>query len=79
MKYLRAFRGLVQKTRIFRRYVLNVRKFPVSLPVLISTLTEAQNDAINNYGAEFAIKTESYNLSKYHRALYTLVRILKPR
>lgn len=78
MKYFRAFRGLIQKTRIFRRYILNVKKFPVKLPVLISTLTEAQNDTINNYGTEFAIKTESYDLSEYHRALYTMIRILKP-
>ena len=70
--------NLTKKMRIFRRYVLNVRKLPVMLPTFVSTMTEAKNDAINSYGTEFAIKTEGYNLSEYHRALYTMVRILKP-
>ena len=70
--------NLIKKTRILRRYVLNVRKPPVRLPTFVSTMTKAKNDAINNYGTEFAIKTGSYDLSEYHRALYTMVRILKP-
>ena len=70
--------NLTKKTRIFRRYVLNVRKPPVRLPTFVSTMTEAKNDTINRYGTEFVIKTESYDLSEYHRALYTMIRILKP-
>jgi len=48
------------------------------MPMFISTLTEAQNDVINKYSDEFDIKTKSYNLSEYHRALYIIARILKP-
>jgi len=70
--------NLSKKLRIFRRYVLNVRKLPVRLPTFVSTVTEAKNDTINRYGTEFTIKTESCDLSEYHRALYTMVRILKP-
>ena len=70
--------NLTKKMRIFRRYVLNVRKLPVGLPTFVSTMTKAKNDIINRYGTEFTIKTESYDLSEYHRALYTMVRILKP-
>ena len=44
--------------------------------MFISTLTGAQNDIINKYSYE--IKTKSYNLSEYHRALYIIARILKP-
>ena len=78
MKYLGWLRDLIQKTRIFRRYILNVRKLPVRPPMFISTLTEAQNGVINKYGDEFDIKTKNYNLSEYHRALYIITRILKP-
>ena len=70
--------NLTKKTRIFRRYVLNVRKLPVGLPTFVSTMTEAKNDTINKYGTEFTVKTDGYNLSEYHRALYTMIRILKP-
>lgn len=70
--------NLTKKTRIFRRYVLNVRKLPVGLPTFVSTMTGAKNDTINKYGTEFAVKTDGYDLSEYHRALYTMVRILKP-
>lgn len=78
MRYSRWFRDLIQKTRIFRRYILNVRKLPLKMPMFISTLTEAQNNVINKYSDEFDIKTQSYNLSEYHRALYIIARILKP-
>ena len=78
MEYLESLRDLIRKTRILRRYILNVRKLPVRLPVFISTLTEAQNEVINKYGDEFDIKTKSYNLSEYHKALYIMTRILKP-
>ena len=70
--------NLTKKTRILRRYVLNVGKLPVRLPTFVSAMTEAKNDTINRYGTEFGIKTEGYDLSEYHRALYTMVRILKP-
>ena len=70
--------NLTKKTRIFRRYVLNVRKLPVGLPTFVSTMTEAKNDTINKYGTEFTVKTDGYDLSEYHRALYTMIRILKP-
>jgi len=78
MEYLVSLRDLIRKTRIFRRYILNVRKLPVRLPMFISTLTEAQNEVINKYGDGFDIKAKSYNLSEYHRALYIMTRILKP-
>ena len=78
MEYLESLRDLIRKTRILRRYILNVRKLPVRLPMFISTLTEAQNDVINKYGDEFDIKAKSYNLSEYHKALYIMTRILKP-
>ena len=78
MKYLELLRDLIQKTRILRRYILNVRKLPLKMPIFVSTLTEARNDVISKYGDEFTIKTESYNLSEYHRVLYTMTRILKP-
>ena len=78
MKYLGWLRDLIQKTRIFKRYILNVRKLPVRPPMFISTLTEAQNDVINKYSDEFDNKAKSYNLSEYHRALYIMTRILKP-
>ena len=78
MKYLESFGVLIQKTKILRKYILNVRKLPVRLPMFISTLTEAQNDVISKYGNEFDIKAKSYNLGKYHRALYITTRILKP-
>jgi predicted O-methyltransferase YrrM len=42
-------------------------------------MTEAKNDIINRYGNEFDIKTMDYDLSEYHRTLYTMVRILKPK
>ena len=48
------------------------------MPMFISTLTKAQNDVISKYGNEFDIKTKSYSLSEYHRALYIMTRILKP-
>ena len=78
MRYSGWLRDLIQKTRIFRRYILNVRKLPLKIPMFISTLTEAQNDVINKYSDEFDIKTKSYNLSEYHRTLYIIARILKP-
>ncbi|MCK4240369.1 MAG: class I SAM-dependent methyltransferase [Candidatus Atribacteria bacterium] len=78
MKYLGWLRDLIQKLRIFKRYILNVRKLPLKMPMFISTLTEAQNDVISKYGNEFDIKTKSYSLSGYHRALYIMTRILKP-
>ncbi|RZB29545.1 MAG: hypothetical protein AEth_01056 [Candidatus Argoarchaeum ethanivorans] len=70
--------NLTKKMRILRRYVLNVRKLPMMLPTFVSTMTEAKNDTINRYGTEFASKTDSYDLSEYHRALHTMIRILKP-
>ena len=69
---------LTQKMRILRRYALNVRKPPVRLLTFVSTMTEAQKNVIAKYGNEFNIKAESQDLSEYHRALYTMVRILKP-
>ena len=78
MEYLESLRDLIRKTRILRRYILNVRKLPVRLPMFISTLTEAQNEVINKYGDEFDIKAKSYSLSEYHKALYIMTRILKP-
>ena len=77
MKYLESS-DLIQKMRIFRRYILNVRKLPVRLPMFISALTEVQNEGINKYSDEFDIEAKSYNLSEYHRALYIMARILKP-
>lgn len=78
MEYLQSLRDLIRKTKILKRYVLNVRKSPVRLPAFISTLIEVQNDIINKYGDEFDIKAKSYSLSEYHRALYIITRILKP-
>ena len=78
MRLLGSRSDLILDLRILRRYILNVRKLPVRLPVFISTLTEAQNDVISKYGNEFDIKTKNYNLSEYHRALYIMTRILKP-
>ena len=69
---------MTNKTRIFKRYILNVRKLPMRLPTFISATTEAKNDAINKYGAEFTVKTDGYGASEYHRALYIITRILKP-
>lgn len=79
MKDQGQFGVLIQKMRILRRYVLNVRKLPLKLPMFVSTLTEAQNDVINKYSDEFDIKAKRYNLSEYHRALYIMTRILGPK
>jgi predicted O-methyltransferase YrrM len=78
MKYLESLGVLIQKTKILRKYILNVRKLPVILRTFVSTLTEAQSDVISKYGNEFDNKAKSYNLSEYHRALYITTRILKP-
>ena len=78
MKCLGSFRDLIQKTRILRRYILNVRKPPLRLPMFISTLTEAQNEISSKYSNEFDIKAKRYSLSEYYRALYIMTRILKP-
>lgn len=69
---------MTNKTRIFRRYIWNVRKLPTSFTTFISAMTEAKNDAINKYGTEFTVKTGGHGASEYHRALYTITRILKP-
>jgi len=79
MKYLKSLGGSIQKPSIIIRYFSNVRKIPIGLPVFISSLTEAQNDMISKYGAEFDIKAKNYNLSEYHKALYIMTRVLKPR
>ena len=78
MKYLESLGVLIQKTKILRKYLLNVRKLPVRLPLFISTLCGAQNDVTSKYGNEFDSKAKSYNLSEYHRALYIMTRVLKP-
>ena len=57
MRYSGWLRDLIQKTRILRRYILNVRKLPLKMLMFISTLTGAQNDIINKYSYE--IKTKS--------------------
>ena len=79
MKYLELLNGFVQKPSILKRYVLNVRKIPISLPVFISSLVNTQNDMINKCNIEFDLKAKNYNLSEYHKALYVMTRILKPK
>ena len=69
---------MTNKTRIFKRYILNVRKLPMKPTTFISAMTDIQGAAINKYGTEFAAKTGAYIVSEYHRALYTMTRILKP-
>jgi predicted O-methyltransferase YrrM len=79
MKYLKLLSNSIQKPSIIRRYFSNVRKIPIGLPVFISSLTEVQIDMINKYNIEFEIKAKNYNLSEYHKALYIMARILKPK
>ena len=80
MKNLGWLRDSIQKTRILRRYIVNVRKLPLKMSIFISTLTETRSDVITKYSNEFDIKGKSYNLSEeYPRALYIMVRILNPK
>lgn len=79
MKHLKLLSGYIHKPSIIIRYFSNVRKIPIGLPVFISSLTEVQNDMISKYSAEFDIKAKNYNLSEYHKALYIMTRILKPK
>jgi len=78
MKYLESPKNLIQKINILKRYLLHIRKIPIKLPSLISTLTKAQDDVINKYSYEFDIKAKNCTLSEYHKALYIITRILKP-
>ena len=66
------------KSNIIINYFRNINKIPLSLPLFISALTNANHDDINKYCAEFKLNTRNYNLSKYHEVLYIITRILKP-
>lgn len=62
-----------------RRYIKNVGKKPLRLPSFVSALLPAQNIVLfNQHNSELRIKTKSYNLGDYHRALYTITRFLSP-
>ena len=79
MKNIKFIENCVQKIKISRRYILNVRKIPIKLPVFISHLTEVRKDGFNMYSDEFDIQSKEYGLSEeYHKALYIMTRILKP-
>ena len=79
MKNIGLIGNLVQNTKIFRRYFLNVRKIPIKSPVFVSYLTEVRKDGFNMYSDEFDIQSKEYGLSEeYHKTLYIMTRILKP-
>jgi len=65
MKYLGSLRDLIRITRIIRRYILNVRKFPLKMPIFISILTEAQNDVISKCSEGFRKITVRFKYGDY--------------
>jgi len=79
MRFVGSLKNVIQKIKIVNRYVLNVRKNPIGLPLFVSTLTGVQKELFSKYSNEFDSNNQNYNLSEYHRALYIITRILKPK
>ena len=76
MKYEGWFQVLIQKPRIFKKYILNVRRLPIKMLKFITILTSAQKELVTKYNNEIDVKNLDFD--EYHRALYIMTRILKP-
>ena len=77
MKYLGWFPALIQKPRIYKNYILNVRRPPIKMLKFITILTNAQKELVVRHSNEIDVKNLDFD--EYHRALYIMTRILKPK
>ena len=66
----------IQKAKMFKNYILNVRRLPIKMLNFITILTDAQKELVVKYNNE--IDVNNLDFDEYHRALYITTRILKP-
>jgi len=70
----------VNRVRYIWRYVRNVRKLPLKPLDFISVLTHTNSKEVNKYWVEIDKLAKRYeiDLSEYHKAIYCIVRIVRP-
>ena len=56
MRYLGEFEAFIQKPKIFKRYILNVRKPPMKMLSFITTLTDTQKELVVKYIMKLTLK-----------------------